>query len=80
MHWKDLQAAGESDQRLYSPRLARNPFSTDRERAGLTWAEAVTLIHEATFRMKSARRVSLAFRTVPGTYQLVSSQELKKGA
>ena len=45
MHWKDLKAAGESDQRLYSLDAWREtPFYTDRERAALAWAEAVTLI------------------------------------
>jgi AhpD family alkylhydroperoxidase len=45
MHWKDLRASGESEQRLYSLDAWREcPYYTDRERAALTWAEAVTLI------------------------------------
>ena len=45
MHWKDLRAAGENEQRLYSLDAWREcPFYTDRERAGLKWTEAVTLI------------------------------------
>ena len=45
MHWKDLRAAGESEQRLYSLDAWREtPFYTDRERAALVWTEAVTLI------------------------------------
>jgi AhpD family alkylhydroperoxidase len=45
MHWKDLRAAGESEQRLYSLEVWREcPYYTERERAGLAWAEAVTLI------------------------------------
>ncbi|MGI8766716.1 MAG: carboxymuconolactone decarboxylase family protein [Gemmatimonadaceae bacterium] len=45
MHWKDLRAAGETEQRLYSLDAWREcPFYTDRERAALAWAEAVTLI------------------------------------
>jgi AhpD family alkylhydroperoxidase len=45
MHWKDLRAAGESDQRLYSLDAWREtPFYTDRERAALAWTEAVTVI------------------------------------
>ena len=45
MHWKDLRAAGENEQRLYSLDAWReSPFYTDRERAALTWTEAVTLI------------------------------------
>ena len=45
MHWKDLCAIGEREQRLYSLDAWREcPYYTDRERAGLEWAEAVTLI------------------------------------
>ena len=45
MHWKDLRAAGENEQRLYSLDAWREcPYYTDRERAALTWTEAVTLI------------------------------------
>jgi AhpD family alkylhydroperoxidase len=45
MHWKDLRAEGESEQRLYSLDAWREtPFYTDRERAALAWTEAVTLI------------------------------------
>jgi len=45
MHWKDLRAAGENEQRLYSLDAWReSPFYNDRERAALEWAEALTLI------------------------------------
>ena len=45
MHWKDARASGETEQRLYSLDAWReSPFYTDRERAALAWAEAVTLI------------------------------------
>jgi AhpD family alkylhydroperoxidase len=45
MHWKDLRAAGENEQRLYSLDSWReSPFYTDRERAALEWTEALTLI------------------------------------
>jgi AhpD family alkylhydroperoxidase len=45
MHWKDLIASGEHAQRLYSLEAWREcPYYTDRERAALTWTEAVTLI------------------------------------
>ena len=45
MHWKDLRAAGETEQRLYSLDAWREcPFYSDRERAALEWTEAVTLI------------------------------------
>jgi alkylhydroperoxidase family enzyme len=47
MHWKDLRAIGESEQRLYSlDAWQEGPFYTDRERAALAWTEAVTRITE----------------------------------
>ena len=48
MHSKDLLAEGESDQRLYVMDAWREaPFYTERERAALAWAEAVTLVSES---------------------------------
>src|SRR5262249_47778671 len=48
MHWKDLRALGESEQRLYGlDAWEESPYYTDRERAALAWAEAVTNIGEA---------------------------------
>ena len=45
MHWKDLRAIGETEQRLYALDAWREcPFYTDRERAALAWTEAVTLM------------------------------------
>src|SRR3954453_18406921 len=45
MHWKDLRALGEAEQRLYSLDAWREcPYYTDRERAALAWAEALTLL------------------------------------
>lgn len=45
MHWKDLRAIGENEQRLYSLDAWREcPYYTERERAALAWTEAVTLI------------------------------------
>lgn len=47
MHWKDLRALGESEQRLYSLDAWReSPYYTDRERAALAWTEAVTRVAE----------------------------------
>src|SRR5512143_1308921 len=47
MHWKDLRADGESEQRLYSLDAWRETsFYTDRECAALDWTEAVTLVTE----------------------------------
>jgi len=43
MHWKDLRAEGENEQRLYGlDAWAESPYYTDRERAALAWTEAVT--------------------------------------
>jgi AhpD family alkylhydroperoxidase len=48
MHSKDLRAAGETEQRLYTINTWREtPFFTDRERAALAWAEALTRIERA---------------------------------
>jgi AhpD family alkylhydroperoxidase len=45
MHWKDLRAAGENEQRLYALDAWREyDVYTDRERAALAWTEAVTLV------------------------------------
>src|SRR5215469_11683071 len=45
MHTKDARAVGETEQRLYGLSAWREgPFYTDRERAALDWAEALTLI------------------------------------
>ncbi len=45
MHWKDLRAAGETEQRLYGLDAWReSPYYTERERAALAWAEVVTRI------------------------------------
>lgn len=47
MHSKDLRATGETEQRLYVLDAWREiPFYTERERAALDWAEAITLITE----------------------------------
>jgi AhpD family alkylhydroperoxidase len=47
MHSKDLRHEGETEQRLYMLEAWREtPLYTDRERAALAWAEAVTLITE----------------------------------
>jgi AhpD family alkylhydroperoxidase len=47
MHSKDLRAKGETEQRLYLLNAWREaPFYTDRERAALAFAEALTKISE----------------------------------
>ena|SRR6266487_1326092 len=48
MHSKDLRVTGETEQRLYVLDAWREaPFYTERERAALAWAEAVTKVSEA---------------------------------
>jgi AhpD family alkylhydroperoxidase len=47
MHSKDLRALGETEQRLYMLDAWREaPLYTDRERAALAWAEAVTKLEK----------------------------------
>jgi AhpD family alkylhydroperoxidase len=47
MHWKDLRAIGEQEQRLYGlGAWEESPYYTDRERAALAWTDAVTDIRE----------------------------------
>jgi AhpD family alkylhydroperoxidase len=46
MHSKDLRAKGETEQRLYGLSAWREtPYFTERERAALAWAEALTKCH-----------------------------------
>jgi len=45
MHWKDLRALGETEQRLYGlDAWEESPYYSDRERAAMAWTEAVTLV------------------------------------
>ena len=104
MHWKDLQVEGETEQRMYSLDAWREaPYYTERERAALAWAEAVTNVTDghvpeelfedgrqhfseqeladltlAVVAINGWNRLSIAFRTVPGTYQ--PPQKVKIGA
>ena len=106
MHWKDLRAIGENEQRLYSLDAWREcPYYTERERAALAWTEAVTLvtnghvpddvyeeaskqfnekeISDLTFAVATINawnRLSIASRTVPGTYQPVKQHTVEKSA
>src|SRR5690606_16875340 len=44
MHSKELRALGDSEQRLYTLDAWREtPFFSERERAALSWAEAITV-------------------------------------
>lgn len=43
MHWKDARSMGETEQRLYGlSAWKESPYYSDKERAALAWAEAVT--------------------------------------
>ena len=45
MHWKDLRALGETEQRLSCLDVWReSPFYSARERAALAWTESVTRV------------------------------------
>ncbi|HEX6044508.1 MAG TPA: carboxymuconolactone decarboxylase family protein [Pyrinomonadaceae bacterium] len=105
MHWKDLRAAGESEQRLYGlDAWEESPYYTDRERAALAWAESVTNIQDghvpdavfehvrkfftdqeladltlAITAINSWNRLSIAARTVPGTYQPAKTAQKGSG-
>jgi AhpD family alkylhydroperoxidase len=47
MHSKDARAEGETEQRLYALSAWREtPFYSERERAALSWTEAVTSVAE----------------------------------
>ena len=63
MHSKDLLANGETEQRLLVLNAWREaPFYTDRERAALGWAEAVTNITDGHVRDEDYERAKNHFR------------------
>ncbi len=62
MHWKDLRALGQEEQRLYSLGAWREfAHYSDRERAALEWTEAVTSIREGHAADDVWERVALHF-------------------
>lgn len=62
MHWKDLRALGETEQRLYALDAWHEcPFYSARERAALLWAEAVTLLSDGHVSDEVYRAVSQQF-------------------
>lgn len=92
MHWKDLRALGEGEQRLYSLDAWREcPYYSDRERAALAWAEAVTLVtnghvsdaaHEqarAFFSEKELSDLTLAVATINAWNRLSIAARLVPG-
>jgi AhpD family alkylhydroperoxidase len=92
MHWKDLRALGEREQRLYSLDAWReSPYYTDRERAALAWAEAVTLLTDghvpeqvydqarSQFSAKELCDLTLAVATINAWNRLSISARLDPG-
>ena len=62
MHWKDLRAAGEAEQRLYGlDAWEESPYYSDRERAALAWTEAVTNLSEGHVSDEAYERVRRLF-------------------
>jgi AhpD family alkylhydroperoxidase len=62
MHWKDLRAEGESEQRLYGLSAWReSPYYSDRERAALEWTEAVTVLTDGFVPDEAYERVREQF-------------------
>lgn len=92
MHWKDLRAIGEEEQRLYSLDAWREcPWYTERERAALAWTEALTLVtqghvpdavyEEASkqFNEKELSDLSLAITTINAWNRLSIAARTKPG-
>jgi AhpD family alkylhydroperoxidase len=62
MHWKDLRAAGEGEQRLYGlDAWEESPYYSDRERAALAWTESVTNVREGHVPDEVYERVRKSF-------------------
>lgn len=62
MHTKDARAAGETEQRLYLLSAWREaPFYSERERAALAWAEAVTRLEQQQVSDLAYEQVQRAF-------------------
>jgi AhpD family alkylhydroperoxidase len=93
MHWKDLRAAGETEQRLYSLDAWREcPYYSERERAALAWAEAVTLVAvdhvpdavydevRAQFSEKELADLTLAVAAINAWNRLSIAARLRPGA
>lgn len=93
MHWKQARAAGESEQRLYSLNAWRETsFYSARERAALTWTEAVTKISEnhipdelydevqSHFSEKELVDLTLAVTTINSWNRLVISFRTEPGS
>lgn len=62
MHTKDARARGETEQRLYALNAwHETPFYSDRERAALEWAEAITRVADTHVPDEVFERVRVHF-------------------
>jgi AhpD family alkylhydroperoxidase len=93
MHWKDLRAEGETEQRLYGLDAWReSPYYTDRERAALDWTEAVTLVTQGHvpdkvyevvrqhFDERELSVLTLVISTINAWNRLAIAQRVKVGS
>ena len=93
MHWKDLRALGETEQRLYGlPAWKESPYYSDRERAALAWTEALTLLTDGFvpdevyetvrphFSDKELTELSMAVVTINAWNRLAISARTTAGA
>ena len=76
MHSKDARANGKSEQRLYGLSAWRETlYYTERERAALTWTEALTLIadnHVPDDLYEQARKQSSEQELADLTFAVIS--------
>jgi len=92
MHFKDLRAAGDTEQRLYSLDAWQDcPYYTARERAALAWTEAVTLLSSPRvpdslyeemrqhFNEKEVADLTLAIVTINGWNRLTAAARTTPG-
>ncbi len=91
MHWKDLRALSENEQRLYGLDAWREaPYYNDRERAALAWTEAVTKLEghvpdalfgdvRAAFTDKELSNLTLAISQINAWNRLSIASRLVPG-
>ena len=92
MHWKDLRALGEWEQKLYGlDAWEESPYYTERERAAIKWTEAVTLVTvghvseqvyeevRSVFSAKELCDLTLAIATINAWNRLSISARLDPG-
>jgi AhpD family alkylhydroperoxidase len=96
MHWKDLRALGETEQRMYGlPAWRESPYYTDRERAAFTWTEALTVLtdgfvtdeayeavrpHFTDKELKELMELSMVIVAINGWNRLSVASRLTPGA